>query len=306
MKTANNISAVTLGTVQLGLDYGIANRHGKPDEEIAFQILDSALDNGINCMDTAAAYGDSEKIIGKYFSRVRKKGPGVTIVTKLSLGQTEISLTEKTMMRSAEQSLKNLNTSSLDILLLHDAKEFKTHGKMIVETFGKLLKEGTIKAAGASCYGLNEIGSMLENDVFSVFQIPVNLLDNPLHDQETIKRLSGKFIFARSIFLQGLFLMDVSALEGRLKDAAPFLSKIQSAAKEMDMSVKELAVRYVRSLGFADSLVIGAETPHQVEENAKLMRSDLLTPGEVSSVRKLLAGAPEWITKPYLWYAGEK
>ena len=60
-----SISELSLGTVQLGVSYGINNQSGKPDRTQAFGILDTALTNGISALDTAAAYGDSEQVIGK-------------------------------------------------------------------------------------------------------------------------------------------------------------------------------------------------------------------------------------------------
>ena len=57
-----------LGTVELGMAYGINNTQGKPSLEKSFEVLDFAWDGGIRELDTASAYGDSEKIIGMYQS----------------------------------------------------------------------------------------------------------------------------------------------------------------------------------------------------------------------------------------------
>ena len=68
-----SISRLSLGTVQLGLTYGVNKNHGKPSEEEAFAILNTALDGGVNCLDTAAAYGDSEVVIGKWLKTIPEK-----------------------------------------------------------------------------------------------------------------------------------------------------------------------------------------------------------------------------------------
>ena len=57
-------SKLVLGTVQFGLNYGIANTDGKPAPERVRQILQTAYDNGIRTLDTAAAYGESETVLG--------------------------------------------------------------------------------------------------------------------------------------------------------------------------------------------------------------------------------------------------
>ena len=74
MKTVNikglDISALSLGTVQLGLSYGINNADGKPSQETANAILNAALEGGINTLDTAGAYGDSEVVIGNWLKTI--------------------------------------------------------------------------------------------------------------------------------------------------------------------------------------------------------------------------------------------
>ena len=70
----------TLGTAQLGLDYGIANFSGKPDKNSAFEILNQSVKSGVRYYDTAAAYGNSEEILGEYFA---SHNSDVFIITKI-------------------------------------------------------------------------------------------------------------------------------------------------------------------------------------------------------------------------------
>ena len=71
---------MVLGTVEIGLDYGINNKEGKPSHKQAFELLDAAFENGIRELDTAEGYGDSEDIIGEY---QRQTGNSFLIDTKL-------------------------------------------------------------------------------------------------------------------------------------------------------------------------------------------------------------------------------
>ena len=75
-------SKITLGTVQFGLDYGIANTDGKPSYEKARDIVATACENGITSFDTAAAYGDSEKVLGQIFKELQIKDK-VQVVSKV-------------------------------------------------------------------------------------------------------------------------------------------------------------------------------------------------------------------------------
>ncbi len=89
-----HLPRLTLGTVQLGMDYGIANTAGKPDYEKSAGILDAALEGGINAFDTAAAYGDSEAVIGRYFWSMPEGAAKPIIITKLKTG-TDVLLKRK-------------------------------------------------------------------------------------------------------------------------------------------------------------------------------------------------------------------
>ena len=77
-----NFSRLLLGTVQFGLNYGIANTQGKPSFERVKAILRTALDNGITSLDTAAAYGDSEEVLGKALAEL-DIADRMTIVSKV-------------------------------------------------------------------------------------------------------------------------------------------------------------------------------------------------------------------------------
>ncbi len=301
LKTNRQISKMTLGTAQLGLEYGIANTEGKPDENKAFRIIESALENGVNCLDTAAAYGDSEKVIGNYFRNSGKNREDIFIVTKFKVGNIKLSDVETVMMKSVENSLKSLDSDYLDILLIHDAQEFSVYGSNMVKVLEKLLKGGVIKKAGASCYGFMEIRPMLDNEIFQAFQIPANILDTRISNNKDVKKLDNKLVFARSIFLQGLFFLNPENLRGNLKETAKYLILIKDIAEEMNISISQLLVTYVRSLNFVDSLVIGADNPKQVEENLRLIDGEPFPLHIMDSIRARVKGAPDWLFSPFLW-----
>ena len=72
---------IAIGTAQFGLDYGIANKHGRVSANEIRSILNFALENNINTLDTAKVYGNSEKSIGDYLEESKKKW---NIITKIS------------------------------------------------------------------------------------------------------------------------------------------------------------------------------------------------------------------------------
>lgn len=294
------LSRMTLGTVQLGLNYGIANSEGKPDAEKAYSILDKAIDTGVNCLDTASGYGDSEKVIGSWMKNREFDRNSVSIVTKFKLGDIHSDDVEYNLIGAVESSLVALGTDYVDYLLMHDASEYGKFGGEIDKAIKKLMKQGCVKAAGASGYDYNGIKNIIKNDIYTAFQIPVNMLDQRLTDTE-IEKLRSKTIFARSVYLQGLVFMNTQQLYGNLKEIAPFIKKIRKIADEFNYSVAQLAMGYVNSLSYIDSLVVGADNPGHVSDNAKLISKPKFAGDMIHKIKSELVGAPEWLFYPWLW-----
>lgn len=295
------ISRMTLGTVQLGLDYGIANKEGKPSDEKAFSILDKAVEKGVNCLDTAAGYGDSEEVIGRWFKTGTADRNGMSIATKFKLGEIDSKDVEYELIGSVERSLVKLGTDYIDYLLMHDAGEYEKYSKEIDTTIEKLMKQGCVKSAGASGYDYNGIKNIVEKDIYTCFQIPVNLLDYRITGTKTEEKLRDKTVFARSVYLQGLFFRDTTSLTGNLKEAAVFIKKIRAVADKYDYSISRLAMGYVNSLGFIDSLVVGADNPKHVEDNAKLIEKPKFAGDFMAMLKDELGGAPDWLFYPWNW-----
>lgn len=293
---------MTLGTVQLGLNYGINNKDGKPSLEKAFDILDVAISNKITTLDTAAGYGDSERVIGQYFFQNSQAKDITQIVTKFKLGNIPKNEVEKNIYQSLEKSLLNLGVKNVDTLLMHDAKEYKIYNNEIDKTFKKLLDEKLIKNAGASGYTFDEIKDMLSNELYSSYQLPVNMLDQRITVQaDKKKKLQNKTIYVRSVYLQGIFFKEPNKLTGNLKEIKPYLDKVNDLAKRENLSVAELALRYVNSLNYVDSLVIGCDNITQVKENLTLLNKTPFSNDKMEEIEELLRGVPEWIFFPMLW-----
>ena len=294
------LSRMTLGTVQLGLDYGIANTEGKPDTEKAYSILDKAIDVGVNCLDTAAGYGDSEKVIGSWMKERGFDRDSISIVTKFKLGDITPDDVEYDLIGSVERSLVALGTDYVDYLLMHDASEYGRFGPQIDTTIKKLMKQGCVKVAGASGYDYEGISDIVGKDLYMAFQVPANMLDQRLTDKE-IEKLTAKTVFARSVYLQGLFFMDTTSLYGNLKEVAPFIKKIREIADKFNYPVARLAMGYVNSLGYVDSLVVGADNPGHVNDNAKLIDKPRFAGDMMNEIKSQLEGAPDWLFYPWLW-----
>jgi len=264
------ISPMTLGTVQLGMNYGIANDAGKPDEEKSFSILRTALEGGVTALDTARAYGDSELVIGRFLKQWQGKLPAiVTKIPKLQ-GDSPKEL-EKFATESVEQSLERLGVNKVSAVMLHGAKDPIIHGKACADAVKALLDHGYTDRVGVSIYTAEDIEGMLPYDIFSVTQVPMSIFDQQLIAGGFIDKLKQRdyTVFVRSVFLQGLFFLDPEKVTDPIlvEHAVPKIRLIQQIAADLGMSVAQLAIAFMRDCAGVTSLVLGADTPEQVKAN---------------------------------------
>jgi len=286
------ISAMTLGTVQLGMNYGIANNSGKPDEEKSFAILRSALQGGVTALDTARAYGDSELVIGRFLKLWQGNRP--TIITKVpklqGSGRKEL---EKFVTESVEQSLERLGVRKVEAVMLHGAQDPVIHGKACADAVGTLLRNGYTDKVGVSVYTAEDIEGMLPYDIFSVTQVPMSVFDQRLIAGGYTKRLQerGYTVFVRSVFLQGLFFLDPDKIEDPilLEYAVPQIRLLRQIAKDAGISVAQLAIAFMRDCAGVTSLVLGADTPEQVESNIAYFDTPKLDAGTMDLLRRTFA-----------------
>ncbi|MFN5334596.1 MAG: aldo/keto reductase, partial [Bacteroidota bacterium] len=193
-------SKLILGTAQFGLDYGINNRLGKAKEEDVFSILDFALECGINQLDTASAYGNSEDILGRYFKE--NGNDKFKVTTKFSFAKGK-GLTE-----SLHGSLNRLFVDHVDTILFHSYGDYKIYQNSLAEFIANN-KNKHFDHVGVSVYTNEEIEGLFDDTNIDVVQVPYNLLDNYSKRGKYFSMLKekGKKIHVRSVFLQGLFFM---------------------------------------------------------------------------------------------------
>jgi aryl-alcohol dehydrogenase-like predicted oxidoreductase len=286
------LTKFTLGTVQLGMSYGIANKIGKPSDEQAFNILDAACMGGVNSFDTASTYGNSEELLGEYFSLRHSIIENPYIVTKFkidpSLG-TNRELLEKQIRHSAERSLERMRKRIIPVFMLHTASDMTQYGTVVRESLVQLKNNGLIEKAGVSVYNAFEVEELLNDDLYEAVQLPMSVFDQRLVRNGFIQKMksSGKIVFIRSVFMQGLLFMKPEELPENMQFAAGWISSLRTLAEKAGMSVQQVALSFIRDLDGVDSLVLGAETVTQIRENMKLMEGPGLNGRILDAIEKL-------------------
>ena len=281
--SGKQLSKMTLGTVQLGMNYGIANQGGQPNTVQSNSMLSYALENGVTSLDTAGTYGTSEDILGKFLRYQNlERQPFLTSKLTINLPNTANQKSvEEAMYHSVETSLERLGVSKLDCLLLHQPEDMTKHGKIVPKVMEQMVVKGYTSMAGVSVYLPEELDIMMQNDVYQATQVPMNLFDQKLIERGYINTMQRKniVVFVRSVFLQGLFFLEPDKITDPLlnKYAYPHLVTLRTLCREADMSIAELAISFIRDIPGVTSLVLGADTKEQVIDNIHYMNAPQLS-----------------------------
>jgi len=303
-----NISKITLGTAQLGLNYGISNIGGKPDFETSLKLIKFSYKNGITSFDTAPIYGNSEKILGAFISsEAIKANHKLTIISKLSTVNIKEKITfdavYKFIRHQIIQSLKNLKSKNISFYLIHNASDIFLKDGIVIECLDHIKNEGLINHIGISVYHPDEVKAALNFKEIDSIQIPINIFDQRCIKTNLLKELSKKNykIFARSIFLQGLFFINPKNLPTNLELAKKPLKKIKKISNQYQISIAKLAFLFIRDIPEITSLVFGAEKIEQIKENLEMLKEPPI-PCELSKlIMEEFENLPEKIINPSMW-----
>ncbi len=207
-ETGKNVSILGLGTVKFGRNQGVKYPSGggfvlPTDSEISC-IIDLCIEQGINLLDTAPAYGVSEERLGKIMGFRRKD---FFLVTKtgeefINSKSRYIFSAEHTRM-SVERSLKRLKTDYLDCVLVHSNRDDLQviNNTPVVEVLNKMKETGKILSIGVSSYSLE--GGKTAVDLCDAVMVAYNI--NDLSQREVIDyaHSKGKAVLIKKGFASG-------------------------------------------------------------------------------------------------------
>lgn len=292
-------SSLVLGCAQLGLNYGIANTIGKPSEEQAFGLVEAALENGIDTFDTAQAYGDSEQVLGRVLKKLNVCGE-VKIITKIS---PALDIKKSESIRDAVNiSIDSLEVERLHCIMLHRAETIPEMDGRFGDVLKEFCRQGKVEKLGVSLYSVEEAKVALAHNDLDFIQLPDNIWDNRMVEAGVFEAAErrGKKIFVRSIFLQGLLLMSPAEVAVKLPFAYEAALEWNKIADEFGISRHQLALAGGKKMQCP--LVIGAETPDQIRENADIFRQLSLTDTILAEIkRRMQPLINEQILNPSKW-----
>jgi aryl-alcohol dehydrogenase-like predicted oxidoreductase len=259
-----------LGTAQLGMPYGVANRTGQPAGDTALAMVKSAWESGVRYFDTAQAYGTSEQVLGGCLRALSAAGTA-RVISKLD---PTIDLGDlATVKARAAQSLACLGVTRLWALLLHREEQVGAITPALEDCVKDMRKEGIIAHFGASVYSPAGAARALAQPAIDVVQMPASVFDRRMVREGIPARAAalGKRVFVRSVYLQGLALMEPGALPARMRFAAPALQCYADFCAAAGEDRAAFALQYARDTLREAVLVVGAETVEQVQRNCRMM-----------------------------------
>ena len=265
-----------IGTAQFGLDYGISNTSGQTSLKEVRSILKVATENGVDVLDTASFYGDSESVIGKCLPEQNR----FRIITRTPcLKKDRYSADDGNIIKKAFcESLERLRLSSVAGLLIHHADNVLAEGgEFLYEGMLELKSKGLVEKIGFSVYTKEQINQLLDLYDFELIQVPVNVLDQRLIKGGELKKLKNKDIevHARSIFLQGLLLMDSNNIHPYFDPIKPVINKYRSFIISRGLTPVEGAINFVASVPEIDYIIVGVHTAEQLKANLDGFKSTL-------------------------------
>lgn len=254
---------LALGTAQFGLPYGIANQAGQVTRDEGKAILQLAADNGIDTLDTAIAYGESEQRLGEI---------GVLdwqIVSKLPAIPDDCADISQWVAEAVDGSLQRLNVNSLYGLLLHSPQQLlEKNGGQLYRALQQLKQNGLVEKIGISTYAPSELDALCDRFQFDLVQAPFNILDRRLIDTGWLTRLAeqGTELHVRSVFLQGLLLMSPT---DRPKEFAPwdqFWSEWDNWLNINNLTPLQACLCYALSFPPISKVIVGIDSMQQLKE----------------------------------------
>ena len=248
---------IALGTAQFGMDYGISNKKGQISESEVFKILNESIRSGINVLDTAYAYGNSELVIGNF---IKKHGNVFKIVSKLPECDPE------DVKNIFESSLERLGVDSLYGYMCHSFQHYMDNPE-IWNILEELKSEGKIEKIGLSLYHPSELEYIIENKIdVDIIQVPYNIFDRRFEQYFPLLKKMGVEIFVRSVFLQGLVFKEPSELDDYFEKISGKIANLHSLAAKLDIPIAALCLNFAVLNEFVDEVIVGVDCVQNLKE----------------------------------------
>jgi aryl-alcohol dehydrogenase-like predicted oxidoreductase len=254
---------LALGTVQFGLDYGVANASGRVTPQEAAAIFRRAHICGMDTLDTAIAYGDSEAVLGQLGIGQWKT------ITKLPAVPDDCKDLIRWVHDQIQLSLTRLCVKQLHGVLLHrPAQLLDRKGPALYAALQSIKSQGMTRKIGVSVYDPTELDALFDAYALDLVQAPLNILDRGLVESGWASRLhdAGVEMHTRSTFLQGLLLMPANQRPAKFNRWADVWQMWDGWLEQEGLTPVQACLRYVTNLSQIDRVVVGVDSVAQLNQ----------------------------------------
>ena len=286
------MNRIVLGGAQLGLPYGILNGGETLSREEVARILDTAVDRGIDSIDTAIAYGQSESIIGE-ISQNR-----FNIISKLPPLPVDISNVSAWVHSQVQGSLSRLKCTSLDALLLHRPQDLTgAQGAELYAAIGSLMAEKMIRRFGVSIYSPDDLEGIIGTFDIHVVQAPLNVFDRRILGVTDYLSSLNIEVHVRSVFLQGVLIASPQDRPERFGPWSEHFAQFDDWVRSSGVSAMACCLGFALQQQGIAKLVVGTTSAKSLVE---IMNS---IPHSVLEVPTHLQSSVEQLIDPRFWNA---
>ncbi len=233
-------------------DYGIGGE--LESRQLGPELFRAATEKGIRYIDTAAAYGYAESLLGELagFLNARR----VRVCTKLAFSDLPGGL---------ESSLKRLGCACVDTVLLHSAKRAELVDRSVFGAFSEMRRKKQAAHTGASTYGAEDAIVAVEQPWCDVLQVEHSIL-NPLVVQAVVPLLRpGKELVVRSVLCKGLLTERRRYLPTSFSRIVAAVERLESVAREWGYTLPELAIRFALDTPGVNVVLVGVSSEAELE-----------------------------------------
>lgn len=254
---------LALGTVQFGLNYGVANQVGQVSLSSAKNMLQLLKNKGGDTLDTAIAYGESESCLGEVGTK------GFKLVTKLPAVPDGCGDINSWVREQIAASFSRMGVVSVYGLLLHRSSQLlMTNGRVLFNALQDLKENGLVQKIGVSVYTPGELNALIPQYRFDLIQAPFSLIDRRLSTSGWLQRLKQENveIHTRSVFLQGLLLMPLEAIPSKFAPWAALWNNWHNWLACHAVSAVQACLAYPLAFPEIERVVIGADSMNQLAQ----------------------------------------
>lgn len=285
-------SRLALGTAQFGFAYGVANKSGKVEIKEAAEILRLSTTSGIDTLDTAIVYGESEQTLGTL-------GVGHwKVVTKLPELPQDVSIPEW-VDAAVEASLHRLKVSRLYGVLLHRPRQLlESHGAAIWQAMTRLRDRGVVEKIGVSVYSPEELGDLWRHFPVDIVQAPLSIVDRRMIRSGLLARLhkEGVEVHARSVFLQGVLLMPRAERHAKFGTWDELWSRWDEWLEAECLTPLQASLAFALSHSEIARVIVGVDGISQLREIISVANSErkIAFPDHIESTDLSLVNPSHW------------